>query len=520
MIYTFYSYKGGVGRSMALANVAECLYRRGARVVMIDWDLEAPGLERFFCGSQDALDDVCSQLGVIDMLLDYKRRYEAARPAPLERGQDEAESRDGSRTKKASIFETVKPFLLPLQSLLYPIHPPRPPGDRNSSALWLLPAGWRSTGGLRAASGESNAATKDDRFSKYAEAVQSFDWADFYSRFEGEAYFNWLREQLRPPSSSSVPSDADSAHGLGVDAVLIDSRTGVTEMGGVCTRQLADVVVSFCAPNYQNLEGVVRMTQSFLRENVRDFRGGRLPEVVVVPARVDVASETDETNLFKDRFNRAFKDQPGTDLKMWDLLLPYIAKYGFRETLAVGVAGSNEALESAYWKLATRLVPFAESESRLRVYFAKDLQRLAPTEFAPSEQVMTLPGYGLYLSYNAADPTSVDAVKKLLEARGITTFLDRDNLTAGLPWPQALDDGLAGCQRRGRLHRAGTRRMAEARDVVRAGSAGPGGKARPDFPRHSCSTAGRRPHLGLSLLEHLDRPSRRTWRCGCGGGSG
>src|SRR4051812_47070617 len=48
MIYTFYSYKGGVGRSMALANVAELFYRWGLRVLMLDFDLEAPGLERFF----------------------------------------------------------------------------------------------------------------------------------------------------------------------------------------------------------------------------------------------------------------------------------------------------------------------------------------------------------------------------------------------------------------------------------------------------------------------------------------
>ena len=48
MIYTFYSYKGGVGRSMALANVAECFYLQGLKVLMIDWDLEAPGLEAFF----------------------------------------------------------------------------------------------------------------------------------------------------------------------------------------------------------------------------------------------------------------------------------------------------------------------------------------------------------------------------------------------------------------------------------------------------------------------------------------
>ena len=48
MIYTFYSYKGGVGRSMAMANVAECFCQQGLDVLMIDWDLEAPGLESFF----------------------------------------------------------------------------------------------------------------------------------------------------------------------------------------------------------------------------------------------------------------------------------------------------------------------------------------------------------------------------------------------------------------------------------------------------------------------------------------
>src|SRR5213080_966655 len=75
MIYTFYSYKGGVGRSMALANVAKWYYLRGLRVVMIDWDLEAPGLENFLYEQQDHLEKVRSQLGLIDMLLDYKRQF-------------------------------------------------------------------------------------------------------------------------------------------------------------------------------------------------------------------------------------------------------------------------------------------------------------------------------------------------------------------------------------------------------------------------------------------------------------
>src|ERR1035441_8165546 len=47
-IITFYSYKGGTGRSMALANVAWVLASNRQKVLVIDWDLEAPGLHRYF----------------------------------------------------------------------------------------------------------------------------------------------------------------------------------------------------------------------------------------------------------------------------------------------------------------------------------------------------------------------------------------------------------------------------------------------------------------------------------------
>lgn len=48
----------------------------------------------------------------------------------------------------------------------------------------------------------------------------------------------------------------------------------------------------------------------------------------------------------------------------------------------------------------------------------------------------------IFLSYNRADAPAVADFQRLLEARSITTFLDRDNLVAGLPWPQALEEGL------------------------------------------------------------------------------
>ena len=47
-IITFYSYKGGVGRSMALANVAWIMASNGLRVLVVDWDLEAPGIHHYF----------------------------------------------------------------------------------------------------------------------------------------------------------------------------------------------------------------------------------------------------------------------------------------------------------------------------------------------------------------------------------------------------------------------------------------------------------------------------------------
>jgi MinD-like ATPase involved in chromosome partitioning or flagellar assembly len=43
-VIVFYSYKGGVGRTTAMLHVAYLLAQRGRRIVMVDMDLEAPGL--------------------------------------------------------------------------------------------------------------------------------------------------------------------------------------------------------------------------------------------------------------------------------------------------------------------------------------------------------------------------------------------------------------------------------------------------------------------------------------------
>ncbi|WP_354425224.1 hypothetical protein [Mesorhizobium abyssinicae] len=81
-VVTFYSYKGGVGRSFALANVGVLLSRWGFRVLCIDFDLEAPGLSHFF-GSVAQDDQTRDWLGEGPGLVELIARYRREPGAPL-----------------------------------------------------------------------------------------------------------------------------------------------------------------------------------------------------------------------------------------------------------------------------------------------------------------------------------------------------------------------------------------------------------------------------------------------------
>lgn len=62
-IVTFYSYKGGVGRTLALANVGRIMARDGLRLLLVDFDLEAPGLSILGSLGADA-----SRKGIVDYI--------------------------------------------------------------------------------------------------------------------------------------------------------------------------------------------------------------------------------------------------------------------------------------------------------------------------------------------------------------------------------------------------------------------------------------------------------------------
>ena len=55
VVVAFYSLRGGVGRSTALAYTAQLLARAGHTVLCVDMDLEAPGLAALFGKEQEVL---------------------------------------------------------------------------------------------------------------------------------------------------------------------------------------------------------------------------------------------------------------------------------------------------------------------------------------------------------------------------------------------------------------------------------------------------------------------------------
>ena len=115
-IVTFYSFKGGTGRTMALANVAWILAANGKRVLVADWDLESPGLHKFFQPFMEP--EVSRQPGIVDFIRGYEWAIDesqaASRMLDLAR-EDRAGGAGGDRSGLSTISSrTVSQLTVPV----------------------------------------------------------------------------------------------------------------------------------------------------------------------------------------------------------------------------------------------------------------------------------------------------------------------------------------------------------------------------------------------------------------------
>lgn len=291
-IATFYSFKGGVGRSMALANVALLLAQRGARVLAVDWDLEAPGLERYF-----------------------------------------------SYFEQASVRGGLLPLLTEIAG--------RNPGDRDVSAfrdhLWQIDVG----------SGERLdllPSGRDDHAS-YAMLLEDFDWRRFFADGGGD-FLEALRERWKQD----------------YDVVLIDSRTGMSDSGGICTIQMPDVLVAMFTANEQSMLGVSDIIRASQRGR-QALAYDRMPLTVLpVPCRFGGGSEFEQSLDWLDRFAFQFGDAFDDWLPAWmqprqvfeRLKVPQVDWFGFGERLAVYEQGVSDPTSMGF--VFDRIADLLESD--------------------------------------------------------------------------------------------------------------------------------------------------------------
>ena len=202
-IITFYSYKGGTGRSMALANIAWVLASAGRSVLVIDWDLEAPGLHRYF---RPFLID--EELTATDGLMDFVDRYATAAIKPAD-----STTTDPGWYLPFTDFDDYK------VSVNFKHF-------RSGGKIDLLPAGRQGD--------------------HYALAVSTFNWQNFYDRLGGGGFMEAFKQRARSK----------------YDYVLLDSRTGVSDTAGICSVQMPDTLVVCYTYNNQSIRGASAVAHS------------------------------------------------------------------------------------------------------------------------------------------------------------------------------------------------------------------------------------------------------------------
>ncbi|MBA7547968.1 hypothetical protein ES705_40409 [subsurface metagenome] len=69
---TFYSYKGGVGRTLALANIAKRISEFNKKVCILDFDLEAPGVPYKF---KRYINISNIKSGIVDYIYNFQETY-------------------------------------------------------------------------------------------------------------------------------------------------------------------------------------------------------------------------------------------------------------------------------------------------------------------------------------------------------------------------------------------------------------------------------------------------------------
>ncbi len=309
-ITVFYSFKGGVGRSMALYAVAHRLAARRRRVLMVDADLEAPGL------TVAALDhaEARSGRGFVEIVGDVVAEllYCAEKGARLPEDLVERTARD--ITVSARRLEAPAPERSDLLERIREEFAGVPYAARfvrDHGILALLPAGrvydnyaslieqiplrhvfeYRLTHPKRRA-----------RLREFLESAGFPGAAPEQTPVSLGDVLNRIVRQAFQRAAVPVPG-ADGNDDARYDYVLVDSRTGLADVSAFCVKGLADQVVVLSGLNRQNREGLEWTLDRLSSPAPTDSDPKTPPRRLLKPVHVVLSPVPEgETDLLAARF--------------------------------------------------------------------------------------------------------------------------------------------------------------------------------------------------------------------------
>ena len=322
-VVTFYSYKGGTGRTMAMANLAWILAANGKRVLTVDWDLESPGLHRYFAPSLLDPQALAATQGVVNMVREFE---DLAAETPDEE-RDPAWYR---RLAKVSDFAIAIRWPFP-----------------GSGALHYMSSGLQNR--------------------SYSSTVATLDWERFYERLGGGELFNAFRQDMKE----------------NYDYAFIDSRTGLSDVADICTLHLPDVVVDCFTLNNQGLEGALTVANAVTKFTSHPIRLLAVP-MRVDEAEKNKADAG--RAAARGRFADLKLDELASARYWGQVEIPYVPFYNYEETLATFADSPNDrhTLLDAYVRLADVLTDgevssLPEMEDAERKAILSEVSRLQPT---------------------------------------------------------------------------------------------------------------------------------------------
>jgi hypothetical protein len=413
-IITFYSYKGGTGRSMVLANLAWLLASSGQRVLAIDWDLEAPGLHRYLRPFL-ADPELAETPGLIDFFVDF-----------VEAGHIEARSQSPA---------TPPPEATPTATGTSEVATDAPKRawfhDRAALDRYAVPVSYEFAKG----SGRLDLVGAGQQGPSYGLRVNTFRWDEFYQQRGGGIFLEAVMEQLRAR----------------YDYVLIDSRTGLSDTSGICTVQMPDELVVCFTLNLQSMAGAgAAATSADLQR--RMTTGEPSLKVWPVPMRVELA-EKDRLEAARagarDRFSRFLWHVPLRErTDYWGgVEILYYPYYAYEEVLATiaDSPGQTASLLASIERLSGHVTGHG---SMPRLERAERKQLLARYLSASRPVVPSATGATpkFFLSFSWADKSSTAIVARVsaaLEERfGREVSFWTEKVPLGAVWEDALRTAL------------------------------------------------------------------------------